>query len=174
MYYRGVKLPSWVPHPTAWATAVALFFFAGGVSLAMALLLPLLLELMRLSPRLAWLGILLVWFAPIPLAAGIHHAVHAVLDLGDIPKNARGAWPGVESLWAGFVAWATILFVTLAASLVMLVLDPPPVDPDVMRTLAAEMTRGFSGVVRTVVWIVLAAYVYELERAARKSASLPG
>jgi hypothetical protein len=71
-------------------------------------------------------------------------------------------------VWAGFVAWATILFVTTATSLVMLVLDPPPVDPDAMRVLAAEMTRGFSGVVRAVVWIVLAAYVYELERAATK------
>lgn len=164
-----MKLPSWVPHPTAWATAVALFFFAGGVSLAMAVLLPIPFELMRHSPRLAWLGILLVWFSPIPLAAGIHHGVHAVLDLGDLPKTARGSWPGVESLWAGFVAWATILFVTLATSLVMLVIDPPPVDPDAMRTLAMEMTRGFSGLARTVVWIVLAAYVYELERAARRS-----
>ena len=163
-----MKLPRWVPHPTAWATAVALFFFAGGVTIAMAMLLPLLFELMRHSPRLAWLGILLVWFAPIPLAAGIHHTVHAVLDLGDLPKSARGAWPGAESVWAGFVAWATILFVTTATSLVMLVLDPPPVDPDAMRVLAAEMTRGFSGVVRAVVWIVLAAYVYELERAATR------
>ncbi len=111
-----------------------------------------------------------MWLAPIPVAAGIHHTVHALLDIGDLPKEARGAWPGVESVWAGFVAWSTILFVTIATSLVMLVIDPPPVDPDVMRALAAEITRGFSGVARAVVWIVLAAYVYELERAARKHA----
>jgi hypothetical protein len=170
MYNRGVKLPSWLPHPVAWATAVALFFFAAGVSIAMALLLPLLFELMRHSPRLGWLGILLVWLGPIPLAAGIHHTVHALLDVGDLPKKVRGAWPGAESLWAGFVAWATILFVTLATSLVMLVIDPPPVDPDAMHALGVEMARDFSGVARALIWIVMAAYVYELERAAGRSA----
>jgi hypothetical protein len=162
-----VKRPSWVPHPTAWASAVALFFFAWAVTVAMAFAFPLLFELMRHSPRLAWLGILLVWVAPIAGAAAIHHAVGSVLDLGDGRAVSGGSWPGMPSVWAGFVAWATILFVTTATSLVMLVLDPPPVDPDAIHALAVEMTRGFSGIVRSVVWVVLAAYVYELERAAR-------
>ena len=63
-YNRAVKLPRWIPQPVSWATAVALFFFAAGVSLAMAFVIPLLFELMRHSPRLAWLGILAVWLAP--------------------------------------------------------------------------------------------------------------
>jgi len=151
----------------AWASAVALFFFAWAVTLVMAFAFPLLFELMRHSPRLAWLGILLVWVAPIGAAALIHHAAGSVLDLGDGRRVARGSWPGMSSLWSGFVAWATILFVTTATSLVMLVLDPPPVDPDAIHALALEMTRGFSGLARSVVWIVLAAYVYQLERVAR-------
>ncbi|MGD0530397.1 MAG: hypothetical protein ABSE49_35005 [Polyangiaceae bacterium] len=165
-----MKLPGWLPHPAAWATAVALFFFAAGVSIAMALVLPALFELMPRSPRLAWLGILLLWLAPIAAAAGLHHAAHSVLDLGDTVPS-RGTWPGVGSLWAGFVAWATILFVTLVTSLVMLVVDPPPVEPDAMRALGAAMTQGFSSVARAIIWIVLAAYVYQLERVARKGAS---
>ena len=36
--------------------------------------------------------------------------------------------------------------------------------------VAAAVTRGVSGILRSVVWIVLAAYVYELERAARGNA----
>jgi hypothetical protein len=164
-----VKRPSWVPHPVAWASAVALFFFWWAVTIGMAFALPLLFELMRHSPRLAWLGILLVWIAPIGASAAIHHAASSVLDLGDGRRVERGSWPRVASLWAGFVAWTTILFVTTATSLVMLVLDPPPVEPDALHALAFEMTRGFSGVVRSVVWIVLAAYVYQLERAASES-----
>lgn len=165
-----MKLPSWLPQPAAWATAVALFFFAAGVSLAMAFVLPALFELMRHSPRLAWLGILLVWLAPIAAAAGLHHTAHSVLDLGDTVPS-RGTWPGVESLWAGFVAWSTILFVTLLTTLVMLVIDPPPVDPDAMHALGVAMTQDFSSVARAIIWIVLAAYVYQLERVARKAAS---
>jgi hypothetical protein len=168
-----VKRPSWVPHPLAWASAVALFFFAWAVTLAMAFAFPLLFELMRHSPRLAWLGILLVWVAPIAAAAGIHHAVGSVLDLGDGHAVSGGSWPGMPSLWAGFVAWATTLFVTTATTLVMLVLDPPPVEPDAIHALAVEMTRGFSGLVRSVVWVVLAAYVYELERAASRTSLSP-
>ena len=51
----------------------------------------------------------------------------------------------------------------------MLVVDPPPVDPDVMHALAVAVARDFSGILRPVVWIVLAAYVYELERAAGRN-----
>jgi hypothetical protein len=164
-----VKLPRWFPHPAAWASAVALFVFATGVSTAMLFTLPPLFELMHHSPRLAWVGILSVWCAPILAAAAGHNVLHAVIDLGDTKKVARGAMLGGASLWAGFVAWATIIFVTLTTGLFMLVLDPPPVEPSAMWNLAAEVLRGVPGVVRTVVWVVLAAYVYELERKAKRT-----
>jgi hypothetical protein len=163
-----VKLPRWLPHPAAWASAGALFVFATGVSMAMAFTLPPLFELMHTSPRLAWIGILSVWCAPVVAAAAGHNVLHAVLDLGDSKKVAKGAFGGSASLWAGFVAWAAIIFVTLTTGLVMLVLDPPPVDgPDAMWSLAVGVLRGVPGIVRTVVWVVLAAYVYDLERKAR-------
>jgi hypothetical protein len=138
-----------------------------GVSTAMAFTLPPLFELMHTSPRLAWIGILSVWCAPVVAAAAGHNVLHAVIDLGDSKKVAHGAFPGSASLWAGFVAWAAIIFVTLTTGLVMLVLDPPPVDrPDAMWSLAVGVLR-VPGAVRTVVWVVLAAYIYELERKAR-------
>lgn len=169
-YHGLVTLPRWLPHPAAWASAVALFVFATGVSLAMAFTLPPLFELMRTAPRLAWVGILGVWCAPIVAAAAGHNVLHAVIDLGDTKKVAKGAVPGGASLWAGFVAWATIIFVTLTTGLLMLVLDPPPVDPGAMWNLAASVLQGVPGVVRTAAWIVLAAYVYDLERRARGGA----
>ena len=166
-----MKLPRWLPHPAAWASAVALFVFATGVGTAMIFTLPPLFELMHHSPRLAWVGILSVWCAPIVAAAAGHNILHAVIDLGDTKKVARGAIPGGASLWAGFVAWATIIFVSLTTSLFMLVLDPPPVEPNALWNLGSLATEVFRvpGVVRTVVWVVLAAYVYDLERKAKRT-----
>ena len=162
-----MKLPKWLPQPTAWANAVALYVFAAGVSIAMAFVMPILIALMRHSPRLAWLGMLIVWLSPIAVAAGIHNSVGRVIGLGEPKSTPRGGWfGGATSWWAGFVAWAAIIFVTMTTAFIMLVLDPPPVDPGAVWNLAAAMTRGVSGIVRSVIWIVLAAYVYELERAA--------
>jgi hypothetical protein len=156
----AMKFPRWLPHPLSWASALALYLFAMGVTLAMAVVLPPLFELLQRSPRLAWAGILGVFCAPIPAAATVHAVAHAVLDLGDAKKAAR---PKGADLWAGFVAWATILFVNVATVLVMLVLDPPPVDPDGFFG-AALRVAGPSPGVHTFVWILLAAKVYELQR----------
>jgi hypothetical protein len=164
---RPVKLERCVPHPAAWASAGALFLFSAGVSAAMAIALPPLFELMERSPRLAWLGILLVWLAPIVAAACIHHVVQRVLDLGDSKRTQRAP---CSSLWAGFVAWTAILFVTMTTSLLMLVLDPPPVDRGALSSLALVVTSR-EGMLRSIAWVVLAAYVYELERRARKASA---
>jgi hypothetical protein len=141
--------------------------FALGVSIAMAFVMPLLLALMRHSPRLAWTGILLLWVSPIPVAAIVHRTTHGVLDFADTKRAASGGKVTIAtSLWAGFLAWVTIIFATMITSLVMLVIDPPPVDPDALAILdfVAQVARGGEGIVRALVWIVVAAYVYELER----------
>ena len=159
-----MNLPRWLPKPGAWASAVALFAYAAIVSIGIAMAMPLIAELMRYSPRLGWLAILAVWVAPIGGAAVLHHTGHRVLDLGDVSSVARGA----SSTWAGFVAWATIILVSMTTSFVMLIIDPPPVEPDSISAFALESLQAWHGVLRAIVWIVLAAYVYTLERAARR------
>jgi hypothetical protein len=160
-----MKLSSLLPSMGAWASAVTLFFYAMGVSVTMVLVMPLIAELMRHSPRLGWLAMLAVWLAPIGVAGAAHYAGHKLLDLGDVRAEAVRA----RSTWAGFVAWAAILVVTLTTSLVMLVIDPPPVDPGELWGLARQVSAGgVLGVVRAAVWVVLAAYVYTLERVARR------
>ena len=159
-----MKLPRFLPQPGAWASAIALFFYAGAVSVAMAAAGPAIAELMKHSPRLGWLAVLAMWVAPIGVAGALHHTAHRVLDLGDKKKVARRA----SSVWAGFVAWATILVVSFTTALVMLVIDPPPID-EAISTLAASVTSGVHGAVRIAIWVVLAAYVYTLERAAHAS-----
>jgi hypothetical protein len=158
-----MKLPGWVPRPASWASGIALYVFSLGVSAAFALIVPRLFELMPHSPRLAWLGMVIVWIAPIPVAAMGHRFAHGVLDLVD-HEGGRRDEDRKPSLWAGFVAWAAILFATSTTGLIMLVLDPPPLDPDALGLLAL-MTRGISSCVRTAIWVALAACVYELQNA---------
>jgi hypothetical protein len=162
-----MKLRTCVPQPVAWASAGALFVFAMAVSAAMAVVLPPLFDLMERSPRLAWLGVLLTWLAPIAVAATFHRAVHFGIDVADSKPRAHTS---AGSFWAGFVAWATILFVSLTTSLFMLMLDPPPVDRSILTKLVSEVSPlAGQAMVRTIAWVVLAAYVYELERRAREA-----
>ena len=156
-----MSLPRGIPRPAAWASAVALFVYALGVSAAMAMVMPILIALLRHSPRLGWLGMLALWLAPIAGATAIHSAV----------DRALGRVGGAASWWAGFFAWAVIVFVSMTTAFVMLVLDPIPLDPHAIWDLAAAVTRGASGLERSIIWIVLAAYLYELEGSVRATGS---
>jgi hypothetical protein len=160
-----MKLPRWLPHPTSWASAIVLYVFAVVVGVALGVVLPPLFDLMQRSPRLAWACILAVWCSPIAAGALVHGFAHAVLDLGDRQRAAR---PAGTNLWAGFVAWGTILFVNVATVLVMLVIDPPPMDPDALFGLALHAAGAGVGF-QSIVWIGLAACVYELQRRANAS-----
>jgi hypothetical protein len=124
---------------------------------------------MRHAPRLAWLGMLLLWLSPIAAAAALHDAVGRLLGAG--AGRARDArFGGAASWWAGFVAWATIIVVTVTMAFVVFVVEPPPVgDPDAVSRLAAALSAGVTGPARALIWIVLAACVYELEGRARRT-----
>ncbi len=161
----------WMPLPGALASAGALFVYATLVSVFFATVMPYVGELIERAPRLGWLAMLLVWLAPTLGAATVHRAAHAVLDLADTRSVGRNA----ASLWAGFVAWAAIILVSLTTSFVMLVIDPPPTEPDFAIAAALSnldvIHHGLSNwraVVHLVVWISLATGVYTLERAARR------
>ena len=163
-----MSLPRGIPRPAAWASAVALFVYALGVSAAMAMVMPILIALLRHSPRLGWLGMLALWLAPIAGVAAVHSAVDRAASRRGPPSEVRGRpLGGAASWWAGFFAWAVIIFVSMTTVFVMLVLNPVPIDPHAVWDLAAAVTRGASGLERSIIWIVLAAYAYELEASVR-------
>jgi hypothetical protein len=149
-----------MPRPAAWASAVALYLFAAGVGRLFGFAMPILFALIHHWPRLGWLGMLLLWLSPMAIAAAIHAPIARWLGDGH---------GGPTSWWAGFVAWAAIIVVTMTTALVLVVLDPPPVrDPDSVWNLAVALTRGAPGTTGPVIWIVLAAFVYELELGAER------
>ncbi|PMU88325.1 hypothetical protein C1X83_36730, partial [Pseudomonas sp. GP01-A4] len=81
-----------------------------------------------------------LWCAPLPTIALVHRATHGLLDLADGRESKKAR--AVESVWAGLLGWAAFLLVSMSASLAMLVIDPPPVEPDASMGLmraGAEM-----------------------------------
>jgi hypothetical protein len=162
-----------VPSKFAWLSGFCLYGALLAWSALLAFTIPLLLELMRVSPRLAMLGILGVLVAPAPVIAFVHHAASGVLDLADRGdgERARGALPGASSWWAGVLSWCALFAVSTATSVVLLVIFPPEPEPDVLGVLSLALSYASGSLrsgVHAVVWITIAAQIYELERRAKK------
>lgn len=162
-----MNFPKWLPRPAAWASGVALYVFASLVRITFVFAMPFLVALMRHWPRLAWVSLLLLWLSPIAGAAAIHNFSDRLLR-----ANKRAApeprLTGAASWWAGFVAWATIIVVSFTVALVAVALDPPPiVDPESLSSAFVAVTSGAT-TARSILWVLLAACVYELEARTRK------
>lgn len=163
------------PRPVSWLSAVLLYLFLGVWTTFVALTARHLYELMEESPRLAFLGFLGLWTSPVAFIAAAHHVIHAFLDRADSGTTvARGVMPGVGSLWSGIYGWFVIMFASSVVALSMLVLFPPPPPDELSARLMTMFAWPFDGRARaglhTVGWVVLAAQLYDLERAIKERA----
>lgn len=164
--------PWWVPPPTAWLSAVFLYILLGILGAAWVSILPWLLELLEKSPRLAGLVMLAMWTSPVWVVGAIHYVSHGALDVFG-PKAENAA---LSSVWAGVQAWLVIAFATITASMVAFIVFPPDPDRESLKTFlegAVNILSGRAGAatLQSVAWVVIAAQLYNLERAARKQAS---
>lgn len=164
--------PWWVPPPTAWLSAVFLYILLGVLGAAWVSILPWILELLEKSPRLAGLVMLAMWTSPAWVVAAIHYVSHGALDVFG-PKAENAA---LASVWAGVHAWLVIAFATITASVVAFVVFPPPPDQESLRAFFTDAVSILSGragaaTLQTIAWIVIGAQLYNLERAARRTAA---
>jgi hypothetical protein len=161
--------PWWVPAPTAWLSAVFLYILLGVLGAAWASILPWLFELFEKSPRLAGLVMLAMWTSPVWVVGAIHYVTHGALDVfGNKAENAA-----LSSAWAGVHAWLVIAFASITAALVAFIAFPPPPEEGSLKALltgAVSILSGRAGAatVQTIAWVVIAAQLYNLERATRK------
>jgi hypothetical protein len=163
------------PRPVSWLSAVLLYIFLGMWTALALRALPTLIEIGHDSPRLAALGYLALLLAPVPSVGLAHHLVHAVLDRADeTAAHKRGLLPGLGSLWAGIYAWSVIALSSAVAIFVLLALFPPPPDQESLRSAFSAFAWPFDARARagvhTVTWVVVAAALYELERAMKHKA----
>jgi hypothetical protein len=92
-----------------------------------------------------------------------------MMDRFDARKAHRGLLPGMPSVAAGFFGWFAIVFTSMATAFVMLAIFPPPPDEGSMSALfRTAMDVKMNASLHTVVWIVICAQLYAVERAAQK------
>jgi hypothetical protein len=147
-------------------SALLLYLFLVGYSGLAAAVIPLLIELMEKSPRLAALGWLALLASPVVFVAVAHRAAHRAMDrFGE--NEAR---PKLESLRQGLFAWFTISFASMASACLLLAIFPPPPEEESFATLlrVAADVRLEAGV-HALLWVGVAALLYHVDRAARGS-----
>jgi hypothetical protein len=165
---RTMKLPAWFPHPAAWLSAVVLLGFSRALLVAVGVVLPLLMEVARYSPRLAALGGLALWLSPVAFVASGHRVVTTVLDVRDAAAKKSAPAARVLSWWAGLYSWLVLALATSVTMFLVVAINPPPPEPDgLMRMLASDLAAATSLGVQTALWLFVAAALYHFERAAR-------
>lgn len=158
-----------IPRPVSWLSAGLLYVFLSLWMTFVASVVPRLLEHWETAPRLVALGFLGVWISPIAFVGIFHHFVDAFLDRAE-NKGIRGLLPGLGSLWAGVFSWLVIMFTSSVVLLFLLILYPPP-PPDQMLTMFAWPFDGRARAgIHTLSWVVIAAQLYDLERAMKERA----
>src|SRR5262245_4421718 len=119
----------WFPPATAWLSAGLLFTVLQGIGLLAALVVPLLLELMRHSPRLAMLGFLGLALSPAIVIGLAHRFTESVLDRAESKTLRNRRKPRYVGISAGLRGLSVLVATSLLTTLVVLVIFPPE-DPD--------------------------------------------
>ncbi len=174
------KIPLF-PRPLSWLSAVLLYVFLSLWTMFVSVVLPRLIEIGEAQPRLAILGYLAVWVSPIPFVGILHHVVHLFLDRADRGANERrGMLPDLTSWWAGLYAWLVIFFASSVVLFLMLALNPPERD-GMLLTVQHAPSRFFFAFawpfagspagLHTVLWVIVAAQLYDLEHAVKQRAA---
>jgi hypothetical protein len=175
-YDGGMRRAIFVPSAISLISAALAFGLLIATAMAVAKLAPHLGELLRTSPRLAMLALFGIFVAPALVVAIGHHLAHRAMDGVDSSTRTRRSFlPSVESWWAGAHAWLVIGGASVLSRLVMLVLNPPKVEPDTaLGMLASEAsqvgTLANAASLYPILWILVAAQLFELERRARSHA----
>jgi hypothetical protein len=173
-YEEMMRRPVFVPSAVALLSAGLSFGLLMATSMAIAMLAPRLGELLQSSPRLAILAFLGLVLSPALVVAIVHHVAHRAMDTVDhTAANPRSFFPRLESWWAGAHAWLVIGGASVLSRLVMLVVTPPKLEPDTAFGLFSQEAAQIGTLANVeslypLVWIVIAAQLFELERRARR------
>jgi hypothetical protein len=159
------------PHPISLISAVLLYVLLALLGAVAVVAVQWLIDVGRDSPRLAALGWLALLLSPAYSVAILHHIVHKVLDSLDPArrKHKTGILPSLESWYAGVYGWLVTVMSTMVATIVMAILFPPDRDEGFAQMLLAATPHNVGVSIHTLVWILVATGLYQLERAARAS-----
>ncbi len=170
---KKAKWPDFVPHPAAIASAACLMLLAGVLFWCARWIVDAAESAGDYSHRLGIALFTAAILSPIGVVAFAHHGFGRALDrwLGRAAQ-ARGALPGVLSLWAGLYGWFVLLFASFLSLAGAMIISPSEWS---FESWARAMERIFSDASPTaslraifslpgLLWFAIAAYMFQLAR----------
>lgn len=164
-------MPRLLPSPISFVCGALLFALLTAFGTVAAMVAPLLIELLRTAPHLAMLGFLALVVSPGVAITVAHHVGAGKLDALEklTASRRRGALPDLESWAAGAHGWLVMYGTSVLTNLVLLVLDPPKLEPEsfgIMRLVSGLVVTHVMSA-PSLVWVLIATMFFELQRRAR-------
>ncbi|KJH70452.1 hypothetical protein [Aliterella atlantica] len=162
----------WIPYPRSWISAIFLCLILSGLVKGAGKVLQAGYYLSQHLPRLdAMFGVLAI-LSPIFFIAIIHHFLNLLLDVL-LPNNellkldkVQGLNPGLISWWKGLYSW---LVIVLATILTIGILDILLIEVSSVKYLYNGDRRDLLLSVTVIVWVTVAAYLYQFEHLVKRS-----
>lgn len=165
------------PSPISFVCGGLLFVLLGCFGALASVVVPPLLELLPTSPHLAMLGLLALVSSPALAITIAHHFGSSALDSLErlTPSRRRPVLPDVESWAAGAHGWLVLYGTTLLTNFILLVLNPPDIEPEHVSQLSATgIVSGFAVAhvvsAHSLTWVLVATMFFELHRRAKRQA----
>lgn len=156
------------PRGAAWLSALALLLFTGLIASVMRFFFfHATMSLFANAPRVAAFASLVGLLFPIVAIAFGSQLLHVVLDRFAGRKTSRGVWPGLMSWWAGLFGWLVLALASWTSVLVVLVIHPQSSFGAFAGMFTYDSSLAEIISIPTVVWIVIAAFLFQVERLVR-------
>ncbi|MUG97955.1 hypothetical protein F7734_38870 [Scytonema sp. UIC 10036] len=165
---KKLGLPMWLPYPSAWLNALIVSVFMAGLGafIRRSNLLDYYLGKWSQQPELSSVMLILLLISPIPAIAFFHHFflsrfIPAIP--GESVKTPQGLVPGIISWRESLYGWLVFVLSTLIAALICIpFLSLFKVDYEKIIYTYNQPHRGVQ-ILFAAVWIVSAAFLYQLE-----------
>ncbi|NES20076.1 MAG: hypothetical protein F6K41_14375 [Symploca sp. SIO3E6] len=166
------KLPSWIPNPNAWMSAILLLLLIRGISAVINIIFQMGESLMEISPKIRIVLYFCALLSPILVIAVVHHWLHIFLDRffpntrSPEIETPQGFFPGLMSWWEGFYGWGAIALALLISTTVTIIFLPSFNSLSQLLDWWDEVKSFFT--VPMLISLVTIAYLYQLEHLVRQ------
>lgn len=167
-----MRLPYWLPNVRSWFNAVALILLMIGIGYLMGYAVDIIKILMNSAPWLIGAFLFLLFSFPIVTIAFLHHWLHTFLDVffpeSRFPEDElhAGWFPSIFSWWEAVFGWGSYVLASVFALYFLGIFTPYSNSLNLLSISSQDLCNySFSlpSARFTVLQIIVAAYLYQLE-----------
>jgi hypothetical protein len=170
-----MRFPIWFPNFSAWMSAFFLLLLTGSMAVTVQKIWQFATPISRISPRLSILLGLLGLVLPIIMIAIAHHLLHVFLDRffpdtrSPEMNFTAGCFPSIMSWWEGLYGWLVLVLATcISAGVLGFLYYSPTLLMELYALLMSWDKLRHLLTLPAVVWIAIAAFLYQFEYLVRQ------